>query len=73
MSEEEIVSVLERENEEFKVLLDEHRGLKSKLSEFKSKMHLTPEEEIEAARIKKLKLAKKDKMATIIRQYKSNA
>ncbi len=74
MSEEEIVGVLDTENEEFKGLHEEHRVLKAKLAEMKAKIHLTPEEEIEMKNTQKLKLAKKDRMAAIIREYKqSNA
>ncbi|MCK4910277.1 MAG: DUF465 domain-containing protein [Thermodesulfovibrionales bacterium] len=74
MSEEEIVGVLDTENEEFKALHEEHRELKAKLAEMKSKIHFTPEEEIEKKNIQKLKLAKKDRMAVIIKAYKeSNA
>ncbi len=72
MSEEEIVSVLDTENEEFKALHEEHRGLKAKLGEMKTKVYLTPEEEIEKKTIQKLKLAKKDRMAVIIKEYKES-
>ena len=72
MSEEEIVGVLDTENEEFKALHAEHGQLKAKLAEMKSKIHLTPEEEIEKKNIKKLKLAKKDRMAVIIKAYKES-
>jgi uncharacterized protein YdcH (DUF465 family) len=72
--EEEVVKVLDSENDEFKSLHKEHRGLKEKLAEFNSKVYLTPDEEVEKMTMKKLKLAKKDRMAQIIREYKqSNA
>lgn len=71
MSEEEIVSMLESENEEFKVLHEEHKILKAKMDKIKSKLHLTPEEELEKKNIQKQKLAKKDSMAKMIRDYKA--
>ena len=70
LSDEEIKEVLGRENEEFKTLSEEHSSLKAKLQDMKDKLHLTPEEEAEKATMKKLKLAKKDQMAEIIREYK---
>lgn len=74
MFDEEVVKVLDSENGEFKSLHEEHRGLKEKLAELNNKVYLTPEEESEKVTMKKLKLAKKDRMAQIIREYKqSNA
>jgi hypothetical protein len=63
--------MLESENEEFKVLHEEHKILKAKMDKIKSKLHLTPEEELEKKNIQKQKLAKKDSMAKMIRDYKA--
>ena len=71
MTEDDISKVLEAENDEFKALKGEHQSLKDKLAEFKQKVRLTPEEELEIAEIKKLKLTKKDRMAEIISGYKT--
>ena len=70
MSEDEIVKVLDVENDEFKGLSAEHKNLKSQLAVMKEKVYLTPEEETEKKQLQKLKLAKKDRMAEIIREYK---
>lgn len=70
MTDEEISGVLAAENEEFKALQDEHKGLKKKLEEFKLKARLTPEEEMEKKKMQKLKLARKDQMAGMVRAYK---
>ena len=70
MSDEEIKEVLGRENEEFKTLQEEHQSLKAGLTKLKDKVYLTPEEEADKAGMKKLKLAKKDRMAELIREYK---
>jgi len=70
VTDEEIAKVLAEENDEYKAIGDEHRNLKDKLGEFKSKVYLTPEEELEKKNFQKLKLAKKDRMAEMIREYK---
>ncbi len=70
MRESEIVEILRRENEEYRRLEREHRELDMMLSEIESKKFLTPDDEVEIQRIKKLKLQKKDKMAEIIREWK---
>lgn len=70
MKESEVIELLRRENEEYKRLEKEHRELEMILSELESKKYLTPDEEVEIHRIKKLKLQKKDKMAEIIREWK---
>lgn len=72
MTDEEIAKALAEENEEFKVLGDKHRTLKAKLAEFQSKVHLTPEEELEKKTIQKQKLAQKDRMADLVREYRQN-
>jgi uncharacterized protein YdcH (DUF465 family) len=70
MKEQEIVAMLRDQNSNFRQLDDEHRALEGRLSELDSKHFLTPEEEMEVKTIKKKKLARKDKMATYIREFK---
>lgn len=70
MREQEVVDHLMKENEEFKRLLEEHRSLEGMLAEMDKKLYLSPEEEFERKKMQKLKLAKKDKMAELIRDYK---
>ena len=72
MSDEEIIETLKKENEEFRRVYQEHRELDSMLSEFNKKHYFTPEEEIEMHRMKKEKLSKKDKIAELIKNYKSS-
>jgi uncharacterized protein len=50
--------------------LEEHHGLDVTLAEIDRKVYLTPEEEIERKKLQKQKLAKKDKMAEFIRDFK---
>lgn len=70
MNDEEVKELLRKENEEFKKLDEEHRGLKALLAEMDKKVYLSADEEMERKRLQKLKLFKKDKMAELIRDYK---
>lgn len=70
MKEQEIVEALKKENEEFIKLSEEHRNLDVLLAEIDSKRYLTPDEEIERKKMQKLKLAKKDRMAELIKEYR---
>ncbi len=73
MREQEIMDVLRAENEEFRRLEQEHRALDMKLQQYEGKPYLTAEDEIQIKSIKKQKLARKDRMAELIRQYKRMA
>lgn len=72
MTENEIAKLLSEKNDAFKKLGEEHKNLDEQLSELDGRVYLTPEEQLEKQRIKKLKLLKKDQMAEIIRQHKEN-
>jgi len=71
MTENEIIEVLDRENEEFRKLSGEHKDLKEKIAEINRRVYLSPEEEMEKKNLQKLKLMKKDQMARMILRYKS--
>jgi len=70
LKEQEIIERLKKESEEFRKVLEEHHGLDATLAEIDRKVYLTPEEEIERKKLQKQKLAKKDKMAEFIRDFK---
>lgn len=70
MTEQEIIELLKKENEEFRKLEEEHKNLKNNLVEIDRKVYLTTEEEVERKKLQKLKLIKKDRMAELIREYK---
>lgn len=69
--EEAVVKILLENNDEFKKLYSEHLELEEKIAEFDNKHYLTPEEEIERKRLQKIKLAGKDRMFEIIREFKN--
>ncbi|MGH7865580.1 MAG: DUF465 domain-containing protein [Candidatus Binataceae bacterium] len=56
-------------DEELRLLYEEHQSLKSKLDELRAKHYLTSAEEFEEMRIRKLKLASKDRMMAILDRY----
>lgn len=46
-------------------LRDEHRSLDARIQEMSSRAYLTPEDQVEVARLKKLKLKKKDEILAL--------
>ena len=57
------------ERPRFRLLFEEHLLLEKQLSVLDQKTHLTPEEELERKKIQKLKLAGKDEMEHIKREW----
>ncbi len=66
---EELVELIKRENEEYRLLVAEHQALEKQLEELNKRRYLTPEQEVERKTIQKQKLMKKDRMAAIFREY----
>jgi ribosomal-protein-alanine N-acetyltransferase len=67
-----VLESVRREHGEFKGLEETHQRLEDQLTEL-TKLHiLTPEEEVRKKQIQFEKLATKDKMAEIVRQFKQN-
>ena len=54
---------LEEQTPSFEELQESHRNYEQRLEELKKKAWLTPDEELEEKRLKKLKLQIKDQMA----------
>lgn len=71
--EEELIRQHLNDDEELRGLYTQHQELKQKLEAFRSKLYLTNEEEIEEKRIRKLKLASKDRMMAILGRYQQEA
>jgi uncharacterized protein YdcH (DUF465 family) len=68
-SEAELKAHLIATDAHFRTLSTEHETYKRLISELESKSHLTPEEEVEEHRLKKLKLHAKDEMRHMMARY----
>ena len=60
-------------NDEFKRLATEHHDYKEKLQQLAGKPYLTDQEQIEEARMKKIKLHLKDQMETMVQESRKQA
>lgn len=70
VSDETVRAKLRVENQEYQRWESEHRKLEKTLSEIEAHRYLTPEEEVERKVVQKLKLAAKDRMMDMVRQYR---
>lgn len=68
--ETEIVERLFQEDEEFRRLKEKHQTYEKELEELNKSMFLSSEQERKRIEIKKMKLAVKDKMESILRRYR---
>ena len=68
-AEEEIIRQHLDHDAELRALYEEHQSLKRKLEELRAKHYLTSEKEFEEERMRKLKLASKDRMMAILDRY----
>ncbi|MGQ0665760.1 MAG: DUF465 domain-containing protein [Nitrospiraceae bacterium] len=67
LTEDAIAEQLRQSNTEFRELEASHHRLDLELNELQKRHVLTPAEELEKKRIQKEKLAKKDRLAELIR------
>ncbi len=58
------------ENPRFRMLYEEHLLLEKELQSLDSRPYLTAEEEVERKKVQKLKLAGKDEMVRILKDYR---
>jgi uncharacterized protein YdcH (DUF465 family) len=72
MDENALKERLLKENAEFKKLFEEHQKHEKKLAEFQGKTHLTDVERLEEKELKKRKLALKDKMYLLMRDFQKS-
>ena len=66
LEQKELVERLLEENEEFRKAFEEHREYKRRVKELEKKGVLTEDERLEEKRLKKLKLALKDRMEEML-------
>jgi uncharacterized protein len=71
ITQDDLKAHLMETNEEFRRLAREHCDYSKKLDELASRPYLTPEEQIEEVRIKKVKLRLKDQMEGILSRYRA--
>jgi len=67
---EELKARLLEADEEFRRLATQHCEYKKRLEAFSARPYLTPEEQVEETRIKKLKLRLKDQMQDMLERYR---
>ncbi len=65
-----LIQRLSEENPKFRKLHEEHILFEKKLQEYDEMSYLSAEEEIERKKIQKLKLAGKDEMEELLREYR---
>ena len=65
-----LIQKLCEENPRFRLLYEEHVLFEKQLRALDDRVYLTPEEEMDRRRMQKLKLAGKDEMENILREYR---
>lgn len=65
-----LVQRLSEENPRFRKLHEQHLLFEKQLQELDERTYLTPEEDLERKKIQKLKLAGKDEMESILREFR---
>jgi len=70
-NQEELKAHLMKTDESFRHLVEQHAQYHEQLEALEAKSHLTPEEEVEEHRLKKLKLNLKDQMNGIISKHRA--
>jgi hypothetical protein len=66
-----LIARLCQDDQEFGLLWKEHEDFDRQVTEMEGRHYLTPEEELELKRIKKLKLLGKDKIEARLRTHKA--
>jgi hypothetical protein len=71
VQDEALISQLIDQNPELKILVDSHRNYERQLDEFNQRPHLSTEDDLELKRLKKAKLAGKEKIELILAQHRA--
>lgn len=69
---QELIDRLIPENEELQKLVKEHKEFEGQLEEFNKRLYLSEEQNRERKRIQKLKLAGRDRIEQILRDYRKS-
>ena len=67
----ELREVLQRENAEFRNLMESHASCEARLLELQGKIYLNDDEKMEEVNIKKKKLHLKDRMEAMLRHHRA--
>ena len=70
-NQDELKAHLMATDETFRRLAEEHADYEKQIQAIEAKPHLTPQDEIEEHRLKKLKLRLKDQMSEIMARYRA--
>ena len=70
-TQEELKAHLLQTDEEFRHLAEQHAQFHKQLEALEAKLHLSPQEEMEEHRLKKLKLHLKDQMNGIMTRHRT--
>lgn len=73
ITQEELKAHLMQTSEEFRHMAEQHAEYKKRVMELEAKEHPTPEEQLEEAQLKKLKLQLKDQMTEMMNRAKVTA
>ena len=67
---QDVKHLLLHNNDQYRQLAEQHHLLDNRLHELSDKHYLSPTEQVEEVNLKKRKLALKDRMEAIARQYR---
>lgn len=67
---QDLKGLLLQNNDQYRQLAEQHHQLDNRLHELTDKYYLSPTEQIEEVTLKKRKLALKDRMEAIAREYR---
>jgi len=70
---QDVKHLLLHQNDQYRQLVEQHHQLDHRLHELTDKHYLSPTEQLEEVTIKKRKLALKDQMEAIAREYSCRA
>jgi uncharacterized protein YdcH (DUF465 family) len=72
ISDEKLLEILVQQDSELAKYVEEHRALDQKIADLARQRSLNPGEQLEYQRLKKEKLAGRDKIARILDDYRKN-